>query len=107
MQRLNKHSTGRPWSPHMCRQLPVSSALQALELVTKARHPLGETSKGRSHDRRMWSCQLSTVLGGKGAGLSIPQEGTLTSRSWPVLSKPHHSLSCRSFPCCGNETKGG
>lgn len=57
----------------MCRQVHVSSTLQALELVTKARHPLGETSKGRSHGRRMRSCQLSTVqLGGKGAGLVDP-----------------------------------
>lgn len=44
-------------------------AASSLELVTKARHPLGETSKGRSHDRRMWSCQLSMVLGAKGAGM--------------------------------------
>lgn len=68
-QRLNKHSTGRPW-----RSLHVQGASRLLysagpRAVTKARHPLGETSKDRSHDTRMWSCQLSTVLGAKGTGL--------------------------------------
>lgn len=67
----------------MCRQVQVSSTLQSLEPVTKTRHPLGKTSKGRSHGRRMWSCQLSMVqLGGKGAGLLNP-----TGRH-PHLRKP-------------------
>jgi hypothetical protein len=57
----------------MCRQVHVSSTLQSLEPVTKARYPLEKTSKGRSHGRRMWSCQLSLVrLEGKGAGLLDP-----------------------------------
>lgn len=77
----------------MCRQFQVSSTQQSLEPVTKARHPLGKASKGRSQGRRMWSCQLSMVqLGGKGTVLLIPQEGTHTSGSWPVLSGPHQPL---------------
>lgn len=83
----------------MCRQVQVSSTLQSLEPVTKARHPLGKTSKSRSHGRRMWSCQLSMVqLGGNSKGLQDPtrRHPHLRKLAYVEWAPPHPLVS--EFP---------